>query len=185
MWQTDRRTDGQTDGQTDRRTENTIHRAAWSQLKITLADTAIIRQYITNSRGHSAVVIHSAKIDSRLINCYYWPDSCKTVANVAINTSAHEDTACPSRFCKNFSAKKFPIAKFILGLALLTLSWDKNWDSHSVVNGYPNFYPRIALVAPSPGGDPLYKHCCRWKHAILTLKHVYLVSLYATQWYTQ
>ena len=29
----DRRTDGQTDGQTDRRTENTIHRAAWSQLK--------------------------------------------------------------------------------------------------------------------------------------------------------
>ena len=31
--QTDRRTDGQTDGQTDRRTENTIHRAAWSQLK--------------------------------------------------------------------------------------------------------------------------------------------------------
>ena len=32
--QTDRRTDGRTDGQTDRRTENTIHRAAWSQLKI-------------------------------------------------------------------------------------------------------------------------------------------------------
>ena len=28
------------------------------------------------------------------------------------------------------------------GLALLTLSWDKNWDSH--------FYPRIALVAQSP-----------------------------------
>ena len=27
-------TDGQTDGQTDRRTENTIHRAAWSQLKM-------------------------------------------------------------------------------------------------------------------------------------------------------
>ena len=36
------------------------------------------------------------------------------------------------------------------GLALLTLSWDKNWDSHSLVNGYPSFYPRIALVAPSP-----------------------------------
>ena len=35
--QTDRRTDGQTDGQTDRRTENTIHRAAWSQLKIRIA----------------------------------------------------------------------------------------------------------------------------------------------------
>ena len=41
------------------------------------------------------------------------------------------------------------------GLALLTLSWDKNWDSHSLVNGYPSFYPRIALVAPSPG-DALF-----------------------------
>ena len=39
-----------------------------------------------------------------------------------------------------------------LGLALLTISWDKNWDSHSLVNGYPSFYPRIALVAPSPDG---------------------------------
>ena len=40
------------------------------------------------------------------------------------------------------------------GLALLTLSWDKNWDSHSLVNGYPSFYPaRISLVAPSPGGE--------------------------------
>ena len=35
-------------------------------------------------------------------------------------------------------------------LALLTLSWNKNWDSHSLVNGYPSFYPRIALVASSP-----------------------------------
>ena len=25
------------------------------------------------------------------------------------------------------------------GLALLTLSWDKNWDSHSQMNGYPSF----------------------------------------------
>ena len=38
-----------------------------------------------------------------------------------------------------------------MGLALQTLSLDKNWDSHSLVNGYPSFYPRIALVAPSPG----------------------------------
>ena len=38
-----------------------------------------------------------------------------------------------------------------LGLALLMLSWDKNWDSHSLVNGYPSFYPRIALVTPNPG----------------------------------
>ena len=37
------------------------------------------------------------------------------------------------------------------GLALQTLSWDKNWDSHSLVNGYPSFYPRIALVARSLG----------------------------------
>ena len=36
------------------------------------------------------------------------------------------------------------------GLVQLTLCWDKNWDSHSLVNGYPSFYPRIALVAPSP-----------------------------------
>ena len=38
-----------------------------------------------------------------------------------------------------------------LGLALLTLSYDKNWDSHSQMNGYPSFYASIALVAPSPG----------------------------------
>ena len=37
-----------------------------------------------------------------------------------------------------------------LGLALLTLSWDKKWDSYSPMNGYPSFYHRIALVAPSP-----------------------------------
>ena len=33
VWQTDGQTDKRTDGQTDRRTENTICRAAWSQLK--------------------------------------------------------------------------------------------------------------------------------------------------------
>ena len=48
-----------------------------------------------------------------------------------------------------------------LGLALLQLSWDKNWDSHLLVNGYPSFYPRIALAVPSPGqyvrpGGPYY-----------------------------
>ena len=50
----------------------------------------------------------------------------------------------------------FPIVldQILLGLALLTLSWDKNWDSHSLVNGYPSFYPRIALVAPSPEEYP-------------------------------
>ena len=39
----------------------------------------------------------------------------------------------------------------VLGLVLLTQSKDKNWDSHSPMNGYPSFYPRIALVATSPG----------------------------------
>ena len=43
------------------------------------------------------------------------------------------------------------VIKSLQGLVLLTLSYDKNWDSHSLVNGYPTFYPRIALVAPSPG----------------------------------
>ena len=51
-----------------------------------------------------------------------------------------------------------PIAVAIaLGLVLLTLSWDKNWDSHSPMNGCPSFYPRIALVAPSPD-----RRCRRW-----------------------
>ena len=36
-------------------------------------------------------------------------------------------------------------------LALLKLSWDKNWDSHSPTNSYPRFYSRIALVVPRPG----------------------------------
>ena len=44
----------------------------------------------------------------------------------------------------------YPAGPTFLGSALLTLSWDKNWDSNSLVNGYPSFYPRIALVAPSP-----------------------------------
>ena len=53
--------------------------------------------------------------------------------------------------CKNSELITADIRSTLLGLALLTLSWDKNWDSHSLMNGYPSFYPRIALVAPSPG----------------------------------
>ena len=55
---------------------------------------------------------------------------------------------------------KYPLSKneIILGLALLTLSWDKNWYSHSLVNGYPSLYPRIALVAPSPE-EYFLSHC--------------------------
>ena len=41
---TDRQTDRQTDGRTDRQTENTIHRAAWSQLKIDgICDINVLR----------------------------------------------------------------------------------------------------------------------------------------------
>ena len=46
---TDRRTDGQTDRQTDGQTDWTIHRAAWSQLKIYCYDFIqfIVRIYLT------------------------------------------------------------------------------------------------------------------------------------------
>ena len=62
--------------------------------------------------------------------------------------------SCQRTIQKIMCLDKIPRANYTinLGLALLTLSWDKNWDSHSFVNGYPSFYPRIALVAPSPGG---------------------------------
>ena len=72
------------------------------------------------------------------------------------------------------------------GLALLTLSWDKNWDSHSLVNGYPSFYPRIALVAPGPCDKPLSEprmeslltHICvtrpQWvKSELWHISHIY------------
>ena len=54
-----------------------------------------------------------------------------------------------------------------MGLALLTLSFDKKWDSHSPKNGYPSFYPRKALVAPSPGLPP----CERWHRRNLAAIH--------------
>ena len=57
------------------------------------------------------------------------------------------------------------------GLALLTLSWDKNWDSHSPMNGYPSFYPRIALVAPSPGGQ-------NWPWVTITGYIIYILLLF-------
>ena len=56
--QTDRRTDGRTDGQTDRRTENTIHRAAWSQLK-----TIGHLYYATSSFVHHFVAIGEFKLE--------------------------------------------------------------------------------------------------------------------------
>ena len=56
--QTDRRTDRRTDGQTDRRTENTIHRAAWSQLK-----TIGHLYYATSSFVHHFVAIGEYKLE--------------------------------------------------------------------------------------------------------------------------
>ena len=72
---------------------------------------------------------------------------------------------CSQKNWKWFSQKWYVLSETYLqhetlsrlSLTLLTLSWDKNWDSHSLVNGYPSFYPRIALVAPSPA-QGFYKH---------------------------
>ena len=54
----DRQTDGQTDRQTDRQTENTIHRAAWSQLK-----TIGHLFYATSSFVHHFVAIGEFKLE--------------------------------------------------------------------------------------------------------------------------
>ena len=37
-----------------------------------------------------------------------------------------------------------------LGLALLTLTWDKNWDSHSLVNGFPSFLSQDSVSSAKP-----------------------------------
>ena len=55
---TDGQTDRQTDGRTDRRTENTIHRAAWSQLK-----TIGHLSYPTSSFVHHFVSIGEFKLE--------------------------------------------------------------------------------------------------------------------------
>ena len=55
------------------------------------------------------------------------------------------------------NCRSFTLTHYLAGLGATNLSWDKNWDSHSLVNGYPSFYPRIALVAPSP--DLFAMHC--------------------------
>ena len=66
-----------------------------------------------------------------------------------------------------------------LDLALLTLSWDKNWDNHSLVNGYPSFYPRIALVAPSPGDKRREGEAVKLKN-VLSFK--IFNTIYTTIW---
>ena len=74
-----------------------------------------------------------------------------------------ENPGCihPSKFFQSIKTLSEPVLtdhqlgllEIHLGLPLLTLSWDKNWDNHSPMNGYLSFYPRIALVAPSPEGN--------------------------------
>ena len=48
-----------------------------------------------------------------------------------------------------------------LGLALLTLSWDKNWDSHSLVNGYPSFlsYDSVSSAKPRTATSHYLNQC--------------------------
>ena len=72
-------TDGQTDRQTDRRTENTIHRAAWSQLKIFVQEKAF-----------KNVVFEMAAIMSRgrWVNC-----SLSTVPNTNSNSNSSSSSS--------------------------------------------------------------------------------------------
>ena len=81
---------------------------------------------------------------SMYINTFKPGDTCQYTGSSMVQAIA----------CRLFRAEPLPepiMVDYQQGLALLTLSWDKNWDSYSLVNGYPSFYPRIALVAPSPG----------------------------------
>ena len=59
-------TDGRTDGQTDRRTENTICRAAWSQLK-----TIGHLYYATSSSMHHFVAISEFKLELQSGNAQF------------------------------------------------------------------------------------------------------------------
>ena len=77
------------------------------------------------------------------------------------------------------------LADVVQGLALLTLSWDKNWDSHSLVNGYRSFDPRIALVAPSPSQYHLFHHIATcndvaFMHKVLPTFTMYSIKYWCT-----
>ena len=68
---TDGRTDGQTDrrtdGQTDRRTENTICRAAWSQLKTRpVANVSVVTEALYSHRDYIPVV------RAPFLACFFW-----------------------------------------------------------------------------------------------------------------
>ena len=80
---------------------------------------------------------------------------CRTISHANVYKGRDDSRFTPSQWetallCNDVSHWLDISLDTALGLALLTLSWDKNWDSHSLVNGYPSFYPRIPLVAPSP-----------------------------------
>ena len=72
--QTDRRTDRRTDGQTDRRTENTIHRAAWSQLKIGIIEAISAWTNTDNSvmNCDARVMWHNNRTSSENPAKHYW-----------------------------------------------------------------------------------------------------------------
>ena len=68
--QTDRRTDGQTDGRTDGQTENTICRAAWSQLK-----TIGHLFFATSSFVHHFIAIGDLKLELQSGNAQFGSNS--------------------------------------------------------------------------------------------------------------
>ena len=74
---TDRRTDGQTDGRTDGRTDWTIHRAAWSQLKIcTRRSPTSIYPYTRVQRVSQNNSIHRAGVKYIFVFVFKYPNFC-------------------------------------------------------------------------------------------------------------
>ena len=90
------------------------------------------------------IILHEINLSFFFSN---FPVICYHVSSQQYTIIGSDDGLAPCGM-QWFAANESQLAH--LGLALLMLSWDKNWDSHSLVNGYPSFYPRIALVAPSP-----------------------------------
>ena len=87
---TDGRTDGQTDRQTDRQTENTIHRAAWSQLKITFTVNAV--GYVSFLVGDSriAMQMNTRPLLVNIVDCEKSRQSLK-VPSIGANKLADEN----------------------------------------------------------------------------------------------
>ena len=112
--------------------------------------------YDSDLRRHDAVTSNLWCVDGIkfLRNCRISAGQCGSLLllvapEVAVVTAVSDEKIVTEDCNEEYSVS---VTFELLGLALLTLSCDKNWDSHSLVNGYPSFYRRIALVAPSPGG---------------------------------